>query len=176
MRGREKVISFVLIVCLLSVGLFWGLSQEKSYVFSEMPERINNLTTNLEDKKININPKVPLTVTEDIPGKTNYENEELYLSEEFSTNLPLIIIDTNSIKPLESSVWNDEKRYFVSIEDPYVDGTIKIIDNKNASNTLNEEADLETLCRIKTRGNSSVVYDKKQYQISRINEGYEQID
>lgn len=175
MRGREKVISFVLIVCLLSVGLFWGLSQEKSYVFSEMPERINNLTTNLEDKKININPKVPLTVTEDIPGKTNYENEELYLSEEFSTNLPLIIIDTNSIKPLESSVWNDEKRYFVSIEDPYVDGTIKIIDNKNASNTLNEEADLETLCRIKTRGNSSVVYDKKQYQIKLVNEKNENV-
>lgn len=171
MKERKKIIALALILGLLILGYLWGNIQTNGYSFSELPEKINEKTTSLEDKKIKIDKADIQSIIGDASGRTNYRNVEMLVDEEFTSNLPLIVIDTYSEEPKRGIVWDSEKGYYVTTgEDPYVKGIIKIINNKKGSNMLCDEVSTESFCKIKVRGNSSSNYDKKQYLIKLLDE------
>lgn len=176
MKGREKQISFILIACLLFAGILWGHVKADGYFLPELPKSSKEQTTSLEDKKITTD-TIPLSnLNDNVPGRTNYKDMVMEIEDEFTTSLPLIVIDTGSEQPQRGVTWDDEKGYYVSTgEDPYAYGNIRIIANEDKNNTLNEEGAEEYLCKVKLRGNSSGNYDKKQYQIKLLNEQRESI-
>lgn len=104
--------------------------------------------------------------------KPNYDmvNKDNTIKDNFSTNLPLVIIDTNGEKPKPDSRWDDEKGYYVPINhDAYVKGKISIIDNKKKANYINDKPSIKSDMRIRLRGNTSLRFDKKQYLMKFIN-------
>ena len=69
----------------------------------------------------------------------------------FCSHLPLVIIETGgkTIKK-EETIWSQ----------------VKVIDNKNGNNHINNKPDIKTSAAIKYRGNSSYLgFDKKQYHL-----------
>jgi len=107
----------------------------------------------------------PISETEDvsagIPAQDNV----------FSTHLPIVIINTYGDKPHAGTFWDSEKGYRVQVDyDPFADGVLIMIDNKDSLNRLADTPVLETNIRIKRRGNSSMSYNKPQYLIKMINE------
>lgn len=94
-----------------------------------------------------------------------------YVSDNFETHLPLVIIDTGDEEPHPGSVWDEQKGYPVAVDyDPYAYGTIRIIDNVNDLNCVTDEAALQSSVKLRIRGNSSSAYPKKQYLVKLIDE------
>ena len=103
--------------------------------------------------------------------KPNYDmvNKDNTIKDNFSTHLPLVIIDTNGEKPKPDSRWDEEKGYRVPVDyDPYVKGNISIIDNKDNVNSIKDKPSMESNIKIRLRGNSSLEFDKSQYFIKLI--------
>lgn len=84
----------------------------------------------------------------------------------FFSNLPLVVIDTFGENPKPESEWNAALGYNVPVPyDPYVSGTISIIDNKYKLNSLMDKPAIASNIKIRMRGNSSLGYEKKQYLV-----------
>lgn len=100
----------------------------------------------------------------------NMVNLDNNIYENFSTHLPLVIIDTGGEQPKADSVWDSDKGYFVPIDgDPYISGNISIIDNGSNINLLKDKPVIDSEMQIRLRGNSSLTFDKKQYFIKLLN-------
>lgn len=171
MRGNERQISLLLIVLLLIGG--WAMSgfQTIGYQFPEVPAAVSNQTTDLSDKRIladsDFNPEEQLGVT----GRTSYREKELRVDHTFTSNLPLVVIDTGNQEPKRGVVWDSEKKYYVPTgEDPYAYGEIFVIDHSDGQNRVDDDAEVHSQCKVKLRGNSSGNYDKKQYLVKLIDE------
>lgn len=79
----------------------------------------------------------------------------------FTSNLPLITIDTGDQEPQKCAVWDEEKGYFVPTgEDPYIQGEISVINNSSDINSPVDNTQTNSYCKLKIRGNSSISYDK----------------
>jgi len=99
------------------------------------------------------------------------EKGEVYVSDDFETHLPLVILDTGDDTPLANHVWDDEKGYAIPAEDfSYTYGTIRIIDNSEGLNHISDTPDVASEMRIRLRGNSSLSFPKKQYLIKLMDE------
>ncbi len=171
MRGKERATVFLLAILLLSGGWFFSIFQEKQYQFPEYGGVLSSCSTDLSEKRIqakaDFNPEEQIGIT----GRTNYRNRTLQVNGTFTSNLPLVIIDTGDQEPRRGVVWNSEKNYYIPTgEDPYAYGEIRIVDNQNGCNQAADDGDLHSLCKIKVRGNSSGNYDKKQYLLKLIDE------
>ena len=111
-----------------------------------------------------------------IARNTTSETERLSIASpdensDFSTHLPIVIVDTNGDDAHAGSVWDAEKGYRVAVDfDPYAYGTLMLIDNTDALNHLTDPPVLETDIRMKRRGHSSSSYNKGQYLVKMINE------
>lgn len=102
-------------------------------------------------------------------GRTNFTDKEIMVDENFTTHLPLVVIDTNGEKPKRSVVWNSDKEYYVPLDkDAYTYGKMFIIDNQKDVNIIKQKPKISSNIKIKIRGNSSGNYDKKQYLIKCI--------
>lgn len=171
MRGREKKISLLLIAVLIISGSILFCNQEERYYFPKVPSPTRVQTTDLSEKHIaaenDFNPEDHIGVV----GRTNYRSREIGVDTSFTSNLPLIVIDTGSQEPQRGVVWDGEKDYYVPTgEDPYAYGEIYIINNPNGINQVGDSAQSHSLCKVKLRGNSSGNYDKKQYLLKLIDE------
>lgn len=93
-------------------------------------------------------------------------NQDNTIKSNFSTHLPLVIMDTNGEEPKADSAWDSEKGYFAPLDhDPYVSGSISVIDNENEVNRLADNPVVESDIKVRLRGNSSLSFDKKQYLV-----------
>ncbi len=171
MRGNKRQSSLLLIVLLLIGG--WGMSglQTIGYQFPKAPAAVSHKTTDLSDKRIqagsDFNPEEQLGVT----GRTNYREKELRVDHTFTSNLPLVVIDTGNQEPKRGVVWDSEKKYYVPTgEDPYAYGEIFVIDHSDGQNRADDDAKMHSQCKVKLRGNSSGNYDKKQYLVKLVDE------
>ncbi len=169
MQGKERQIALAFGAILFAAGLFLSAFQVKTYQFPDIVQSVNVETTDLSEKRIQAQKDyVPYESTS---GKTNYRDEKLLVDEDFTSNLPLIIVDTKGKKPQRGVVWDQEKEYFVLTgEDPYAYGEISIINNQEGPNKPTDSVKMHSLCKMKVRGNSSGSYDKKQYLIKLLNE------
>jgi len=99
------------------------------------------------------------------------EKGEVYVSDDFETHLPLVILDTGDDIPTANHVWDNEKGYAIPAEDfSYTYGTIRIIDNSAGLNHISDTPAVTSEMRIRLRGNSSISYPKKQYLIKLMDE------
>lgn len=103
-------------------------------------------------------------------------NEDFTVDENFSTHLPIVIIDTDGNEP---PIYTEKKRVhyewiFVDIPgvDPYVNGSINIISG-NEKNSLKDTPSYSSDMIIKRRGNSSMLYEKAQYLVKLVTDSGE---
>ena len=100
--------------------------------------------------------------------------EDGVVDESFESHLPLVVIDIgNNEVPITKQYIQDADGTSSVVrteEDPFVTGSIQIIDNQDYHNSLQDEATQESKIKIRYRGNSSLEYAKKQYAIKLLNE------
>lgn len=107
---------------------------------------------------------------------TSHIKEDFIVDSGFTTHLPLVIIDTNSVEP-PINTYNNGSR-FVAIEglEPYVDGTIALINGESGQNGIFDEPSARSNIKIKRRGNSSMLYEKAQWMVKLVTQSGEYND
>lgn len=170
MKDKEKQISIVLIVFLLIMGINFGIFRNNRYYFPAVPKPSIDASTDLTSDRIEVEDDFESNIRGTM-GRTNYKDKTISIDKDFTSNLPLIVIDTAGKKPKRGVIWDKDKGYNVSTgEDPYVDSKISIIDDDKGPNSLASTETTNYSAEIKIRGNSSGNYDKKQYLIKLVNE------
>ncbi|MGN0352653.1 MAG: CotH kinase family protein [Roseburia sp.] len=101
--------------------------------------------------------------------------EDGVVGDDFVSHLPLVVIDIGEQEiPVTKMFEEDESLDDVKVtrtgEDPFVNGSISVIDNADYVNTLSDEATQTSYMKIRYRGNSSLNYKKKQFAIKLIDE------
>lgn len=171
MRWKEKKIAAFLVVMLFVIGSVWGLLQDDTYHFPKLPTYSKQATTNLESYAIQVEESFSPNINSSVGGRTNYQDKAIMVDESFTSNLPIVVIDTNGQKPKRGVVWDNSKGHYVSTgEDPYVYGSISVIDNKKDVNSLRHVPALQSYAMLKVRGNSSGNYDKQQYLLKLLDQ------
>lgn len=168
---KERKSALILIISLFIVSWAISVFQVNTYQFPKVPKPEESASTDLSEKSIRIEEDLELQTINSITGRTNYREKELLVDASFTSNLPLIVIDTKGVKPRRGVVWDGEKEYYVPTgEDPYAYGEISVIDNADGQNRPIDNAKIHSLCKMRIRGNSSGNYDKEQYLIKLIDE------
>ena len=168
---KERKSALILIISLFIVSWAISVFQVNTYQFPKVPKPEEAASTDLSEKSIRIEEDLELQTINSITGRTNYREKELLVDASFTSNLPLIVIDTKGVKPRRGVVWDGEKEYYVPTgEDPYAYGEISVIDNADGQNRPIDNAKIHSLCKMRIRGNSSGNYDKEQYLIKLIDE------
>lgn len=98
--------------------------------------------------------------------------EDYIVGEDFTSHLPLIILDPHGQEIVNYKYYDTETdsfRYQDGV-DPYTDVSVQVIDNVNHVNTLSDTAAILSEGRIKIRGNSSSTLPKSQYRLQLLDE------
>lgn len=98
---------------------------------------------------------------------TNRADPLLYLKDDFTvregfyTNLPIVILSMDDeLSDYKSFTGGEE---ILSGEEPYVQGSISIIDGDGEFNYITDSPAAQSRLRIKKRGHTSFIFDKEQY-------------
>ncbi len=100
-------------------------------------------------------------------------NEDYTANEEFTSHMPIIIIDTDG-EEIEApnmdgiqivDEYSDHEDNDEMPEAEYVVGQISIVDNEDGINRIDDEPTIASSMIIKCRGNTSIVFEKSQYLI-----------
>lgn len=101
-------------------------------------------------------------------GVSKFDTDDYEINSDFVTHLPLVIIDTEGEKIPDAYKYDAKEERFVLKDeniDPYINGKISLIDNSDNVNSITDEASITSNMKIKYRGNSSVLYEKRQFKI-----------
>lgn len=146
-------------------------------IFSSIDKKISNE----EDSTISINSseqhiEAMENGADPSLGTTTF-NEDFIVNNTFESHLPLVIIDVQGQEIKENkTIVDDEDLGFQRIyktDDPYVEGTISIIDNEDYGNKAGDTPSIVSNMKIRLRGSSSQKFDKKQYAIKMLDENGE---
>ncbi len=107
-------------------------------------------------------------------GTTTYWDKKIFVDENFSSEIPIVIIDVGSDEIHKSMEWDGEKGYMVAIEgiEQSTKSVVSIIDNENDVNKASDTPSLTSDVLVSIRGNTSQGYDKKQYKVVLTDEEY----
>lgn len=96
--------------------------------------------------------------------------EAFSVDPDFTSHLPIVILDTNGIEPPVNSRLDAAQGRFVNIDgiEPYVDGTMELICGESGVNSLRDTPSVTSAIRIKRRGNSSMLYEKGQWLVKLV--------
>ena len=105
-------------------------------------------------------------------GVTEFADGDYSVDESFETHLPIVVIDLEGNEIPDAYTYDHDEERFVLEDgvDPYVTGSISIINSDDHDNTLGDDAETVSKMRIKYRGNSSLDYAKHQYKIELVDE------
>lgn len=114
---------------------------------------------------------LPLTETEKEEDPLDGLDEAYRVRSDFSSNLPLVVLDMGDKEPPISTKYSSEEERHIRIPgvEPYIDGTITLISG-NETNKLSDSPQTTSDITIKRRGNSSMKYDKPQYLMKLLTE------
>ena len=145
MMGKlsERRIGGLLAAGLLLGGLALGLffSPGEGYAFPEPLETTDVGTTDLSGQAI-VADETFLSDKDNPTGRTNFRDKTLTVDESFTSNLPLVVLDTGEQEPRRNSYYDHDLGYYVPLSDvPVLTASVKL----------------------RVRGNSSGNYDKRQY-------------
>lgn len=166
----QKCLLINLGILALSVLLAVVFIPEEGYRFPEPLSTVDEGTTDLSDKAIVADET--LEVSNVTYGRTNYRGKRIYIDESFTSNLPLIVLDTNGKRPPAHIVWDNIGKQYVPNENEeiYISGTVSVLDNSGGENCLADTPAAESGLQLRRRGNSSVHYDKPQYLLKLVDE------
>lgn len=118
----------------------------------------------------------PQAKTEEPCRGIDTENEYT-VNEEFTSHLPIVILDLPDGAPPISLEREKGTGNFIPIQgvEPYVNGTLSII-NTGEENHINDKPEIVSNITIKRRGNSSMLYDKAQWTVKLLTESGEKND
>lgn len=150
--NRKNTIGAILILLLLVISIA---------LFTTIPQY---------HKKISIYEQ-PLTETGVQANPLKGINNQWEVDKNFSTELPIVIIDTGNERPPISMKKEGTEGIFVPIPgvEPYRAGSLKLI-NTGKENHITDNPEVESLIQIKRRGNSSMLYEKAQYLVKLVSE------
>lgn len=97
------------------------------------------------------------------------------IDETFVSHLPLVVIDLDGQEIPVTKETTEDQQVIYTDEDPYVYGSLSIIDNEGYINCLHDEPSFSNLIKIKYRGNYSLNFEKKQYGIKLVNDSGESV-
>lgn len=125
-----------------------------------------------KDKDFDQSYECPLTVAPNEENPTVGIDEDFTINENFSSHLPLIILDMGGQEPPITTTIAPEGNQYAEIEgiDPYVWGKLTVIDGQDGQNRVTDTPTVQTPMRVKRRGNSSMHYEKAQYAIRLLTE------
>lgn len=113
---------------------------------------------------------LPAAPKEEYP--LQYIREDFSVTEDFTSHLPLVILDTNGVEPPINTYFNQNYEntgmgIYVPIPDvdPYVEGTVRLLNSDDGGNRVTDEPEITCRMRIKRRGNTSMYYEKAQWLI-----------
>lgn len=94
-------------------------------------------------------------------------SEDFLVEEQFSTNLPIVILNVDG-ELSEYKSFSNGVEYVDESAEPYSTGTMFFIDKGDFDNRLTDEPDVITDIKIKKRGHTSFRFDKPQYLIKTV--------
>ncbi len=161
----QKKIALLLSVIILGMTFFGCVEK---YINPEEKFEIKRNQQHLKCMEEGANPQLGITTIPD----------DFIVDDSFTSHLPLIIIDigdktipiTKTFTQTINSNGIKELGVVNSGEDPFVTGSISVIDNENHINSLNHQPTSSLYMKIRYRGNTSMSYAKKQYAIKLLNE------
>lgn len=161
----KRTKNVIVLIAVIVVGMTGGWAVDRNLnPVSEDGLTITRSQQHVEAMDQGADPEIGIT---EIP-------EDGVVDESFESHLPLVVIDIgDSEMPITKTFIEDENGNVNIVrteEDPFVTGSMKIIDNEDYYNSLQDEATQESDIKIRYRGNSSLEYEKKQYAIKLINE------
>lgn len=171
MRRSERSISLLIIAALFGAAFIAAVffPSDSGYSFPQVPDPIDTPTTDLSSKRITAGDD--FEPAKGTTGSTNYKDKEMLVDDSFTTHLPLVVIDTGGKDVPRSVKWDSKKRRFVPTGvEPYVSGSISVIDSDDGLNTPLLEPETQSECKLKVRGNTSSGYDKRQYLVKMLND------
>ena len=156
------------LICIIVIGTTMLNIVEKIINSTTDEYEIKRTQQHKQDMREGAVPKIGTTVVD----------ESGVIDKSFISHLPLVIIDMGDkvipvTKMIEYSNTGEGKKNIIfkyTGENPYVEGKINVIDNANHINTLSDVPTQQSYIKIRYRGNSSLLYEKKQYAIKLINE------
>lgn len=162
MKRNKKVIALIIAIA-VGMTAAWAVEKNLNPV-SEEVFTVSREQQHVEAMEHGVDTKLGIT---EIP-------EDGVVDESFESHLPLVVIDIgNNEVPITKQYIQDADGTSSVVrteEDPFVTGSIQIIDNQDYHNSLQDEATQESKIKIRYRGNSSLEYAKKQYAIKLLNE------
>lgn len=99
-----------------------------------------------------------------------YLDDDHYVKSGFSSNLPLVVI-TMDEELKDYKDLKDDVEFSILDEDPYITGSMKVINGQNGVANPAQQPEVETDILIKKRGKSSYGYAKSQYKIKTVKDG-----
>ncbi|WP_286200821.1 CotH kinase family protein [[Clostridium] symbiosum] len=103
--------------------------------------------------------------------------EDFMVDGNFTSHLPLVIIDTGGEEIVNYKYYDSESQSLIYKEgvDPYIKMRISFVDNENMVNRLGDEPTGVSYGKIKIRGNtsSSKIFPKKQYLMKLLDDDEE---
>lgn len=153
----KKLLLCIVSVCILILGL--------SYLkFNEEIRTGENTSSYLYYQE--------LKADESSEDPLKYLDDDFTASEDFSSNLPLVVLEMDGELPEYKTFTETEEIVNEGVE-PWIGGTISLYQNENGDNSLSDSPVLNSQIRIKKRGHTSMSFDKSQYAIKLVDENGE---
>ncbi len=96
-----------------------------------------------------------------------YLGDDFEVLEGFHTNLPIAILEIDTELP-DYKLFKNSSEIVYDVE-PYTTGHLTVIDTGYGNNKLTDDIVYDSIIKIKRKGHSSYMYDKKQYKIKALN-------
>ncbi|MGF6376172.1 hypothetical protein M2140_001243 [Clostridiales Family XIII bacterium PM5-7] len=162
MKRRTTVILIICVTVVFSVMVQVALSHVGSRTHQHESAKVSD--SDVTD---------PLTcINKTETSEIQYDASAVDTSE-LRTHLPIVTINTSEDIP-GVPYYEDRtthRTYTTSANgDDYVIGEVKVLDNANQYNTINDDPAVVTNAKVRVRGNSSRWFDKKSYSIKLVDE------
>ncbi len=166
-RLSPRSISLLVVigVFLLALLILLLLPPRSDYRFPPALRTKDEGTTDLSDRAIVAGEDFAPESGSHSRARTVYHDLQMTVDESFTSNLPIVVLDTGGSRPHRQLEWSSEYDSYVLKSDAYeyVEGTMKLLSRAKGTNTLLDKPAAESSILIRIRGNSSVNYDKHQY-------------
>ncbi|MBO4457285.1 MAG: CotH kinase family protein [Butyrivibrio sp.] len=96
-----------------------------------------------------------------------YIDKDFKVKQGFHTNLPIVVLSLDTELPVYKRFRNGQEE-LLDEGDPYTSGSIRVIDSGTGDNSLATPASYNSAIRIKMKGHSSFMYDKKQFKFKSV--------
>lgn len=160
--SRRKSICLMTIYSVLGILVLYLLGIFRMAVNEEERENVGGVYSNLP-------------ADDSVEDPLQFIAEDYSVEEGFHSNLPIVVLSIDGELTQYKSFINSTEIVYES-EEPYTEGTIRILDSGEEQTYLTDEPIYESHLKIKKRGHTSFSYDKPQYLMKMFHANGEECD